>query len=364
MHEQLARRFREDKVVLEELVDRKERLLVERVDGVLLEDLLQEHLAQRRRQLVDEAADAEILVADDVLLRVEDLADLDGHLRFLVGLGKVAQMRRHRADAHDHGALAVHAQRLLDKRGGLFKVAHLNIVAKLLHEHHIVLAHGEDKAGLAVGENVLDGLDRNGLALFIRAADNEHAAVELGLHVQLLGAHIDIAQQDIVGEDALDKRGLVVLFLVIALGGVERDGRHAADGGAERVLAAGEGGKVKLSAPALERLEGLALKRDAVALGSIDGLHQMRPALSDLRQVGAGDDRPLRVDHANDRIGRFFKLQHDVLKDPTGHVRASLRKWKFVHFVNWMETLYWFYFVFARSFFFFSQKNLLFLDIS
>ena len=57
--EQLSRRFGEDEVVLEELVDRKERLLVERVDGVLLEDLLQEHFAQCRRQLINEAADAE-----------------------------------------------------------------------------------------------------------------------------------------------------------------------------------------------------------------------------------------------------------------------------------------------------------------
>lgn len=58
--EQLSRRFGEDEVVLEELVDRKERLLVERVDGVLLEDLLQEHFAQCRRQLINEAADAEV----------------------------------------------------------------------------------------------------------------------------------------------------------------------------------------------------------------------------------------------------------------------------------------------------------------
>ena len=71
---------------------------------------------------------------------------------------------------------------------------------------------------------------------------------------------------------------------------------------------AGEGRKVELTAPALERLEGLALERGAGALGLIDGLHQMRPALADLRQVGAGDDRALGVDHANDRIGRFLKL--------------------------------------------------------
>ena len=50
----------------------------------------------------------------------------------------------------------------------------------------------------------------------------------------------------------------------------------------------------------------------------------MRPALADLRQVGAGDDRALGVDHANDRIGRFLKLQNDVLKNPTGHIPCLL----------------------------------------
>ena len=233
-------------------------------------------------ELVDETADAEVLIADDVFFRVKDLADLDGHLRFLIGLGKIAQVRRHRADAHDHGALAVHAQRLFDERGGLFKVAHLHVLAQLLHEHDIVLAHGEDKARLPVGEDVLHRFDGDGVGLFVRPADDEHAAVELGLHVQLLGAHVNVAQQDVVGQNAFDERGLVVLFLIVALGGVERNGRHAAHRGADGVLAAGEGRKIELAAPALERLEGLALERDAGALGLVDGLHQMRPALARL----------------------------------------------------------------------------------
>ena len=273
-------------------------------------------------------------------------------------------MRRYRADTHDHGALAVHAQRLFDERGGLFKVGHLNILAELLYEHDVILAHGEDKARLAVGEDVLDGLDRDGLALFVRAANDEHAAVELGFDVQLLGAHIDIAQQDVVRENALDERGLVVLFLIIALGGVERDSRHAADGGAERILAACEGRKVELTAPALERLEGLALERDAGALGVVDGLHQMRPALADLRQVGTGDDRTLRVDHADDRIGRFLKLQHDVLKDPTGHIRASLTKSEVCAFRQLDGNIILSLLHFCKNFFLFSTKKIAFFGHS
>lgn len=44
--EQLPRRLRHVQVVLEELVNGEQRLLIQRVDGVLLEHLLQEHLAQ------------------------------------------------------------------------------------------------------------------------------------------------------------------------------------------------------------------------------------------------------------------------------------------------------------------------------
>jgi hypothetical protein len=77
----------------------KERLLIERIYGALLENFLEEHLAQRRGQLIDEPRDAEIVVADDVLLGVENLADLEGDLRLLEGFGEVLDAAYDRADA-------------------------------------------------------------------------------------------------------------------------------------------------------------------------------------------------------------------------------------------------------------------------
>ena len=79
--EQLSGRLGDVEVILEELVDREQRLLIERVDGVLLEDLGQENFTQGRRQLVDQSADAKVFIVDDGFLGVEDLADLDGNLR-------------------------------------------------------------------------------------------------------------------------------------------------------------------------------------------------------------------------------------------------------------------------------------------
>ena len=55
--EQLPGGLGDVQVVLEELVDGEQRLLIQRVDGVLLEDLAQEDLAQGGGQLVDQAAD-------------------------------------------------------------------------------------------------------------------------------------------------------------------------------------------------------------------------------------------------------------------------------------------------------------------
>ena len=81
MDEQLSGRLGDVEVILEELVDREQRLLIERVDGVLLEDLGQENFTQGRRQLVDQSADAKVFIVDDGFFGVEDLADLDGNLR-------------------------------------------------------------------------------------------------------------------------------------------------------------------------------------------------------------------------------------------------------------------------------------------
>ena len=87
MNKQLTRRLGYVQVVLKELVDGEQRLLVQCIDGVLLEHLLQEHLAQGSRQLIDQPANTQIFVVDDVALRIEHLADLDGDLGLFVALG-------------------------------------------------------------------------------------------------------------------------------------------------------------------------------------------------------------------------------------------------------------------------------------
>ena len=54
VNEQLAGGFRNVQVVFKEFLDGEQRLVVEAVDRALLKDLLEEHLAQGGRQLVDQ----------------------------------------------------------------------------------------------------------------------------------------------------------------------------------------------------------------------------------------------------------------------------------------------------------------------
>lgn len=56
-----------------------------------------------------------------------------------------------------------------------------------------------------------------------------------------------------------------MLFLIIALGCVQRHRCHRADGLADLIIAKGENGVIKLVSPAAERLEGLAVKADHAA---------------------------------------------------------------------------------------------------
>ena len=224
-------------------------------------------------------------------------------------------MRGDRADADDDRALAVLTQRLFNELGGLLQIARADILAKLLNEHHVALAHGKREAGLAVREDVLYRLHGQALKALVQAADQEHAAVELGLNVQLLGADIEVAEHDVVGDDVLDEGDLVVLLLIIALGRVERDRRHGAGRAAHLVLAIGKNRKIKVSVPAGQRLEGLAGERNHALLRVVDAAHKLAPMTADLAQLRTGNDGALGIDHADLGIDRILELQNDVLEN-------------------------------------------------
>jgi len=88
--------------------------------------------------------------------------------------------------------------------------------------------------------------------------------------MQFLGADIDVAGEDIVGDDILDEGALVVLFLVVGLRTVERDVGHDAEASGSLIVALGEHGIVKVGAPGNERLEGLFVDDNDGVRGAVE----------------------------------------------------------------------------------------------
>ncbi len=88
-------------------------------------------------------------------------------------------------------------------------------VGQGLDDGHVSLVDGDDEVVWRCREETLHHVHRGDLCR-ANLAHQEHGPVGLGGNVQLLGADVDVAQQDVVGDDALDKGGLVVLLLVVS----------------------------------------------------------------------------------------------------------------------------------------------------
>ena len=89
VYEQLSGGLGHVQAVLEELLDSEQGLVIEGLNGVLLENFLEEGLAQSGREVVDKSCDTEVVVAYDVLVGVEYLSYLEGCLSLLEGACEV-----------------------------------------------------------------------------------------------------------------------------------------------------------------------------------------------------------------------------------------------------------------------------------
>lgn len=142
--------------------------------------------------------------------------------------------------------------------------------------------------------------------------------------MQFLGADIDVAGEDIVGDDILDEGALVVLFLVVGLRTVERDVGHDAEASGSLIVALGEHGIVKVGAPGNERLEGLFVDDNDGVRGAVELDDCLGPFFADQRGVAAGDHVAVSVNDADDAVGGLLHLDDHTLKNATGHSTPSL----------------------------------------
>ena len=181
--------------------------------------------------------------------------------------------------------------------------------------------------------------------------------------MKLLGPDIDIPQQNIVGDDALDKSGLVVLFFIVGLGAVEGHCGHGAYHAGRIVLPACKGCIIKLRAPPCQRFERIAVKGHQFRVGLVDRFDRSRPLLSNTGQFIASYHRSLRINHADGTVGTVLHLQNHTLENPAGHrfapfyAPAALNLSTPRFFSDPAFLLYWFFSPFSIGKTYFFVKN-------
>ena len=306
-------------VVLKELVDGEQGLLIERIDGILLEHFTEEDLAQRGGQLVDQAADAQIFVVDDALFGVEHLAHVNGSLGFLVGIRQLPQVVGHGADTDDGLDPQFVFQGVLHGLCDLLQVLGGRPAGDLLDDRHVAFVDGQDEVLHLVREHSRQHIHGGNIAV-THLTDEEHRPGRVGGEVQLLGADVNITGQNVVHDDIFHKGAPVVLLLIEGLGIVQGDIGHLAEAAGSLVVAGAENGIFQHIGIAQNGLEAALTEGDDAVGGATHLQRGVRPALTQNGHIGAGNHAPLGIDHAEAAVRNIPQLNNDTLKNAVGHI--------------------------------------------
>ena len=142
MHKQLPGGFGNVQVVFKELVDGCEHFLIQFLRNGVTENLLDENSAQVNGKLVNQTSYSQCAVRHNILFRVENLANIQRHFRFLIGFGNVLKLRHHSTEGN------------LDVEHG-FRI------------HHIHYGVGNIQKGV-LGITILQGFNQNYIAFIHR----------------------------------------------------------------------------------------------------------------------------------------------------------------------------------------------------
>ena len=214
MDEEFAGRLGYIEVVLKESADCGRYFRIKGCGFILSKDLTDEDPAEVPGQLIDQSADAKAVIGNDGFIRIEDPADVHGHLGFLKGFGQVLQLMDHCAVGgygFDHSLHIEHIYRgfrhLIQSGVIIAFCFHLfdQDQAALLDFRQIVTVLGCKKTGQGLSGNfVVGGADLK----------EDDGPVDLVGYMQLPGPGSHIYQQQVVQEQILEEIMPVITFFV------------------------------------------------------------------------------------------------------------------------------------------------------
>ena len=321
MNKQLTAGLGNIQVVLKELLNGEKGLVIQAFDGAFLKDLPQVLLAQGGGQLINDARDTQVIIADDKPLGIEYLAHFQRGLRLTEGPGQILDAGNDTADADLRLGVEFTAQGIHDGTGQLFQVLAFDARLDFLHQYDIGLIDIKDKVLLLIGEEVLHHIKGGNAAVGLHP-HQQHRAAGIGGKVQLPRLGKDIAGQDVIQNDILDKIAAVVFFIVVLLDAGKGDTEHAAHFSRQVIAAGNKHGILRLHLGAKGLVGNAVPDEQLVIFAQIRRQKIVR--LADLGQVAAGNDGGALINDADHAVHSIPHLINQALEQTVRHKTTPL----------------------------------------
>ena len=327
MYEELSRGFGNVEVILEEALNGHKGLAVERLEASLLEYLLEEHLAESGRKLIDKSADTEVFVAYDVLLGLENLADVESYLSLLISARKILEVIYYGRNTDIDLGVELGGEGIGDVGSDLLDILDVGVGLNVLNENDVVLANADNVVLALIGEHILEHFKGHYVGL-TEELDKENDSALLVAEMKLLGFNIDIAGKDVVENDILDEESLIVLFVVKVLDIAERYSQKLTHLLSHLILALHEYDVLVLGANR-ERTVGITAGNGNIGrIGKL--VANTLLDLTDLYKISTRDNYAILINNTDHTVNRGLHLMNYVLKQSVCHFFTSFMSFLFL----------------------------------
>ena len=262
---------------------------------------------------------------DNGFFALKDPAHVNGDLGFLIPVGQLPQMAGIGADA-DHAAdPQLLPKRVLHAVGSLANLLHVVRRLEGLDNDNVRLIDVQDEILLLVREKPSDHFHRGHIGI-IHLANQQHDPGLVGDEVQLLGADIHVAGQNVIGNDVLDEGGLVVLFLEIVFRLVEGNGGHRADRAGNSVSSLHKRRVIQLGILHCQGTEAAVFRGNrAVCLLQVIGVEVIQTR-ADHGKLTGRNHKALIVYNTDGTVNRILHLNNHILEYSAGHSTSSFTR--------------------------------------
>ena len=245
------------------------------------------------------------------MLDIKHLSNLEGDARLLVCSCKVLKLLNNRGDTDKQLCTVLLARGTKDACGKLLKVLGGGTVCKLLDNNDILLGNVDDIILVLIGHDGLDNLIGGKVGCTLELY-NDDGAVLVIIEMKLVGFDVNVVGENVVKDDVLDERALVILLVIEALDTAERYCKHLCGFICLFVCTLYEYDAVILAAGGEESV-GVAVEDDAL-LRVCKLLSYTLLGLSDSTKLGAGNNDAVLVDNTNGVADNLLHLVNNGLE--------------------------------------------------